>query len=203
MIDAICKKCGTRYQLGTDHKCPASKKAASAAASSHRLDAQTGELPRTSKGRANGKKGAATKTTKTGGGAQKAEPAQKPMAKKQGKSGGSTKAQPIDPEPRKSPKSTAGSSVVEHGAEVSEAAGSNPALPVDTPPAPIVPAQVDEKAREGLLAQAEAAAAHLAPLTKRGTPRQRAPKGTFDRKEWQRKAAQRRRAALKAQREQT
>lgn len=32
MIDAICRKCGTRYQLGTDHVCPKSpaKKSASA-----------------------------------------------------------------------------------------------------------------------------------------------------------------------------
>jgi len=45
------------------------------------------------------------------------------------------------------------------------------------------------------LTQAEAAAAHLAPdLTKRGTPRQRAPKGTFDRKAYQREKARERRA---------
>jgi hypothetical protein len=50
-----------------------------------------------------------------------------------------------------------------------------------------------------ILAKAEAAASHLAPLTKRGTPRQRAPKGTFDRKAYQREAARERRAKLKAE----
>lgn len=52
------------------------------------------------------------------------------------------------------------------------------------------------------LAKAEAAAAHLAPtLTAKGTPRKRAPKGTFDRKAWQADAARKRRAKLKAQKE--
>lgn len=42
--------------------------------------------------------------------------------------------------------------------------------------------------------------ASSSPLTTRGTPRQRAPKGTFDRKAYQREAAKKRRAA-KAQQE--
>ena len=40
-------------------------------------------------------------------------------------------------------------------------------------------------------------AAAPAPLTVRGTPRQRAPKGTFDRKAYQREAAKERRAKVK------
>lgn len=51
------------------------------------------------------------------------------------------------------------------------------------------------KAARAAIQKAEAAAAHLAPVTKKGTPRQRAPKGTFDRKAYQREAAKRRRAA--------
>lgn len=54
------------------------------------------------------------------------------------------------------------------------------------------------KSTSTILAAAESAAAHLAPVTKKGTPRQRAPKGTFDRKAWQREAAKKRRAAAKA-----
>lgn len=55
-----------------------------------------------------------------------------------------------------------------------------------------------------LLAEAERAAAHLAPdVTTRGTPRKRAPKGTFDRKANQRERAKKRRAAERAAREAT
>lgn len=47
-------------------------------------------------------------------------------------------------------------------------------------------------------AKAEAAASHLAPLTKRGTPRQRAPKGSISKQERERIKSQKRRDRLKA-----
>ncbi|TXH08621.1 MAG: hypothetical protein E6R03_17895 [Hyphomicrobiaceae bacterium] len=68
MLETICPKCRTRYQLGTDHVCP--KKAASAAASTSTPPAAARALevsaPRTG-GRGNGdhaQKDAATKTAK-------------------------------------------------------------------------------------------------------------------------------------------
>ena len=53
-----------------------------------------------------------------------------------------------------------------------------------------------------ILAKAEDGAAHLAPaLTKRGTLRKRAPKGSIDKRERERLKSQKRRDKLKAQKE--
>lgn len=71
------------------------------------------------------------------------------------------------------------------------------APPVDTvyPPMNLNPEKVAaDVAYAKTLAKAEASVAHLAPVTKAGIPRQRAPKGTFDRKAYQREAAKKRRA---------
>lgn len=60
------------------------------------------------------------------------------------------------------------------------------AKPPKAPPA--------KKTRLNIAAKAQA---ETIELTKLGTPRKRAPKGTFDRKAWQRSAAKKRRAKAK------
>lgn len=72
-----CSKCdGMHYRNAPCPPALLAKKAASAAAPSHRLGPQdqSGELPSASKGRASSKKGAATKTTKKRGGSSAVEP---------------------------------------------------------------------------------------------------------------------------------
>lgn len=180
MLETICPKCRTRYPLGTDHVCP--KKAASAAASSHRLGPQdqSGELPSASKGRASSKKGVATKTADRSAGAAPVEPRTTKRGDGNGlrlKGKGTAKVHSAADEP------SVGSR--ESG---SLAAGVSTQREDRASPRQPKPAAV--------LQQAEAAAAHLAPKRGRGRP-----KSIKDMAAYKAEKQREYRARLKAERE--
>lgn len=202
-----CSECGGIHYRNAP--CPPAllaKKAASAAASSHRLDAKSGELPLASKGRASGKKGAATKTTnKSPAVDAQLEGGDGPQSRPKAARAGHRAVEDQSVPDGGRINSSGGSSGVEHSPSKRNVAGSNPArrskyfAEARGPSPDRAREPSDITATSAILSQAEDAAAHLAPK-RRGRKPTGFDKAAYNR-EFMRKKRAEEAARLKAERE--